>query len=40
MHLFHEPAVVATPAKREDPDIDGLTKKFAAIEAHIMNLKG
>ena len=39
-NLFCEPAVVASLAKHEDPDIDGLTKKFAAMEAHIMDLKG
>src|SRR5665213_3996874 len=39
-NLFREPAVVASPAKREDPDIDGLIKKFAAMEAHIMDLEG
>src|SRR5665213_1971962 len=39
-NLFREPAVIASPAKREDPDIDRLTKKFAAMEAHIMDLEG
>ena len=39
-NLFREPAIVATPAAREDPGIEEITKKFALMEAHIMDLEG
>ena len=39
-NLFREPAVVQTNMPRSDPGIDEITRRFAQMEAHIVDLEG